>query len=164
MTRPRRVARAVPESGPYGAGVSQTGSAWGHLWDERWADGIEPGPRVVLLGVAVTLTVVSIDLLLGGELSLFFDLCFVALCLGLALAVRPGDFFTVGVLPPLLMLATFTLLGIVNPAAVADAGDGVAQTVVSGLAIHSTALVAGYAACLVTLALRQRSRGRSLLG
>jgi len=144
--------------------VSQTGSVWDHLWDERWADGIEPGRRVVLLGAALTLTVVSIDLLLGGELSLFFDLCFVALCLGLALAVQPGDFFTVGVLPPLLMLATFTLLGIVRPDAVADAGDGVVQAVVSGLALHSAALVTGYAACLVTLALRRRSTGHGLLG
>lgn len=143
--------------------MSQTGPVWGHLWDERWADGIEPGRRVVLLGAAVTLTVVSIDLLLGGELSLFFDLCFVATCLGLALAVRPGDFFTVGVLPPLLMLATFALLGLVSPAAVADSGDGIVQAVVSGLALHSAALVAGYAACLATLALRRRSTGHTLL-
>jgi hypothetical protein len=95
--------------------VSQTGSVRDHLWEDRWADGGEPGRQVVVLGVAVTLVVVAIDLLLGGELSLFFDLCFVALCLGLALAVRPGDFFTVGVLPPLLLLVTCTLLGVVAP-------------------------------------------------
>jgi hypothetical protein len=34
----------------------------------------------------------------------------------------------------------------------------VVQAVVSGLAHHSGALVAGYALCLGTLALRQRSR------
>lgn len=143
--------------------MSQTQSAWDHLWDDRWTDGVEPGRRVVVLGLAITLTVVAIDLLLGGELSLFFDLCFVALSLGLALAVRAGDFFTVGVLPPLLMVATFTLLGVVAPDAVAEAHDGVVQAVVSGLAIHSGALVAGYAACLATLALRQRAQGRTLL-
>lgn len=164
MTLPRRVAPAAPDHSPYGDVVSQTGSAWDHLWDERWADGIEPGRRVVVLGLAVALTVVAIDLLLGGELSLFFDLCFVALCLGLALAVRPGDFFTVGVLPPLLMLGIFTLLGLVSPDAVAQPRDGVVQVVVSGLAIHSAALVAGYGLCLGVLALRHRATGRPLLG
>lgn len=135
--------------------MSQIGS----LWDE----GIEPGRQAVVLGLAVALTVVTIDLLLVGELSFFFDLCFVALCLGLALVVREGDFFTVGVLPPLIMLSVFTLLALVAPETVADAGDGPVQAVVSGLAHHSGALVGGYAICLATLAVRQRARGRRLI-
>lgn len=135
--------------------MSQTGS----LWDE----GVEPGRQAVVLGLAVALTVVAIDLLLVGELSFFFDLCFVALCLGLAVVVRSGDFFTVGVLPPLIMVAVFTLLALVAPGAVADPGDGLVQAVVSGLAHHSGALVGGYAVCLATLAARQRARGRTLL-
>ena len=114
---------------------------WDHLWDDRWTDGIEPGRRVVVLGLAVTLTVVAIDLLLGGELSLFFDLCFVALCLGLALAVRAGDFFTVGVLPPLLMLGAFWMLGVLATGAIAHESDGIVQAVVTGLASHATALL-----------------------
>lgn len=133
--------------------VSQTGSVW--------TDGIEPGRQTVALGTALALTVVVINLLLVGELSFFFDLCFIVLCLALALVVRPHDFFTVGVLPPLMMLAVLALLGAVAPATVADAGDGLVQAVVSGLAHHSAALVAGYAVCLATLALRQRSRGRA---
>lgn len=132
--------------------VSQIGS----LWDQ----GVEPGRQAAVLGIAAALTAVAIDLLLGGELSFFFDLCFVALCLGLALVVRSGDFFTVGVLPPLIMLCVLALLALVAPASVADAGDGLVQAVVSGLAHHSGALVAGYAVCLGTLAARQRSSGR----
>ena len=112
------------------------------------------------LGVAVALTVVVINLALVGELSLFFDLCFVVLCLGLAVVVWPDDFFAVGVLPPLIMVAIFTLLGSVAPATVADAGDGVPQAVLSGLAHHSTALVVGYVLCLGTLALRRRTLAR----
>lgn len=122
-----------------------------------WTEGLEPGRQAVALGIACALTIVSLNLLLVGEVSYFFDLCFVVLCLGLALVVRPHDFFTIGVLPPLMMLAIFTLLGFVAPDTVADKGDGVVQTVVSGLAHHSGALVAGYAVCLGTLALRQRT-------
>jgi hypothetical protein len=132
--------------------VSQTGSVW--------TDGLEPGRQAVALGIAVALTIVAVNVTLVGELSFFFDLCFIVLCLGLALVVKPHDFFTIGVLPPLMMLAVVALLGAVAPATVADKGDGFAQAVVSGLAHHSGALVAGYALCLGTLALRQRSRRR----
>ena len=122
-----------------------------------WEEGRESGRLLVMLGLAVALTVVALDIGLVGQLSLFFDLCFVVLCLGLALAVRPDDFFTVGVLPPLIMVAVFALLGAVSPDAVAHPTDGVVQAVVSGLATHSGALVVGYALCLGTLAVRQRA-------
>jgi hypothetical protein len=125
-----------------------------------WTDGREPGRQVVVLGVAVALSVVIVDLALVGELSQFFDLCFIVLCLGLAVAVRPEGFFTVGVLPPLMMVAVFGLVGAVSPEAIAHHDDGLVQAVVSGLAIHSGALVTGYALCLCTLLLRQRSRAR----
>jgi hypothetical protein len=121
------------------------------------ATGVEPGRQVVALGLAALLTVVVVNVALVGELSLFFDLCFVVLCLALALAVRARDFFTVGVLPPLMMLGTFVLLALVAPGAVAESRDGVVQATVSGLAHHSGALVAGYALCLATLAIRTRS-------
>lgn len=123
-----------------------------------WEEGREPGRQVVALGAAAVLSIAALDLALAGRLSFFFDLSFVALCLGLAALVRPGDFFTVGVLPPLLMVALFTLLAWAAPTAIADPGDSVVQSVVSGLAMHSGALVVGYALCLATLALRQRGR------
>lgn len=136
--------------------MSQTRAQPGSLW----TDGVEPGRQAVALGVAVALTVVVVNLVLVGELSLFFDLCFVVLCLGLALVVQPRDFFAVGVLPPLIMVALFTLLGSVAPDTIADAGDGVPQAVLSGLAHHSGALVAGYVLCLGTLGLRRRTSTR----
>jgi uncharacterized membrane protein (GlpM family) len=79
----------------------------------------------------------------------------VVLCLVAALAVRPRDFFVVGVLPPLLMFATVALLAVVARTAVAEEVDGLAQAIVSGLAHHAGALVAGYALALTVLALRQ---------
>ena len=122
-----------------------------------WDEGREPGRAVVALGVAVALTVIVVNVAMVGRVSMFFDLWFVLLCLGLALLVRPRDFFTVGVLPPLVMVAVFVLLAATRPGAVAHPDDGVVQALVSGLSSHSLALVLGYALCLVCLALRQRA-------
>jgi hypothetical protein len=126
-----------------------------------WEEGREPGRQVAVLGVAVALSVAALDVLMSGRVGLFFDLCFVALCLFLALRVRPHDFFTVGVLPPLMMLAVFWLLALTHPGSIARSGDGVVQAIVSGLAHHSGALAAGYALCLGCLAYRQRHLARA---
>ncbi len=120
-----------------------------------WEEGTEPGRQVVVLGVAVTLTAIALDLLLNARLTGIFDLVFIALCATLALLVRPRDFFTVGVLPPLLMLGAFVLLGWFATDTVAHSSDGLIQAVVTGLARHSTALVVGYALTLALLAVRQ---------
>jgi hypothetical protein len=121
-----------------------------------WEQGREPGRQTVALGAAVTLSAVVLDLALGGDLGLFFDLCFVAMSLAVALLVRPSDFFTVGVLPPLLMLGTLLLIDLTRPAVLGRPDDGFVQSVVTGLAHHSGALVAGYLLCLGTLAVRHR--------
>ena len=110
---------------------------------------------MVVLGVAVSLTVAALDLLITGSLGMLFDLTYVALCVALALRVRPRDFFTVGVLPPLLMLGTFWLLGLLTPGSIANDGDGTIRAVLTGLADHSGALVTGYALCLACLAIRR---------
>lgn len=121
-----------------------------------WEEGREPGREMVALGVALALTAASLDLLLSHRIGVLFDLGFVLLCVGLALAVRPRDFFTVGVLPPLLMVATFLLLAMSRSEAIAHRDDGLVQAVVTGLSRHSLALVAGYLLCLAVLFVRQR--------
>lgn len=121
-----------------------------------WEEGREPGARVVALGVALTLTGAGLDVLLLDRVGLLFDLVFVALCAVVALAVAPADMFTVGVLPPLLMLGAFTLLALTDAAMVAHPDDNVVQAVVSGLGTHSLALFVGYALCLGCLAMRRR--------
>lgn len=122
----------------------------------------EPGHQVVALGLAVALTAVAIDVVLVGRLSLFFDLSFIGVCLLVAAVVRRGDFFTVGVLPPLLMLAVVTLLALVARDAVADPRDNAVQAIVSGVAHHGVALFAGYVVCLGWLGWRLRSEGSDL--
>ncbi|GAA4712085.1 DUF6542 domain-containing protein [Nocardioides conyzicola] len=121
-----------------------------------WEEGHESGRQVVVLGVALALTVTALDLVAFGRLTVLFDICFVLSCVALALLVRPSDFFTVGVLPPLLMVGVFVLIGLTRPDVIADPGDGVVQAVVSGLASHAGALTTGYLLSLAVLALRHR--------
>ena len=121
-----------------------------------WEEGRESGREVVALGFAVALTVLVVDVSTGERVGLLFDVCFVALSIALALAVRPDDFFVVGVLPPLLMGGLFVLLGIGKPAAIGHPDDGVVQAAISGLSHHSAALMTGYALCLGVLFVRQR--------
>lgn len=121
-----------------------------------WEEGREPARQVVALGLALALTAVVLDQWLAGHVGVVFDVSFVLLCLATALAVRPADFFTVGVLPPMLMVVVFTLVGATRPEMIADPGDGVVQAVVSGLGHHAGALVGGYLLCLAILAVRQR--------
>ncbi len=124
-----------------------------------WQVGREPGRQVVVLGVAVCLTAVCLDVLLVGRLTLFFDLCFMALCLGLAALVRRRDFFLVAVLPPLLMTGVFTFLALVARDTVGARDDSPLQAVVSGVATHGIALGVGYALCLAWLAWRLHRGG-----
>lgn len=128
-----------------------------------WEEGHQPGPVVVGAMAAGLLVAVLLTEAFGARLGLFFDLVFVLCCVGAALLVRPRDFFSVGVLPPLALTATVLLLAFADRAAVAHAEDGVAQATVSGLAHHAQALAVGYGLALLILALRQvalRNDGR----
>jgi hypothetical protein len=121
-----------------------------------WEEGHEPGRQVVALAFALALSAVVLDVRLGGGVGLPFDLAFVGVCVLVALLVRPEDFFTVGVLPPLVMLAVLVLVGLWHRAALAAGDTGLAQAVVTGLAGHAVALGVGYAACLLCLVVRNR--------
>lgn len=116
------------------------------------------GSRVTRLAVLAALVVLALDLLIGRQLSWIFDVGFVLVCVGAALAVHPRDFFAVGVLPPLLLLAMIALVAVVHSGWVADADDGFIQAVVSGLAHRATGLLAAYLLALVVLGIRQRVR------
>ena len=120
-----------------------------------WHPGDEPGRQVVALGLALALTAAVVDVLLTGSVTWLFDACFVLLCIALALLVAPRDLFTVGVLPPLIMLSVFVLVALADAEALGHRDDGAAQAVVSGLAHHSLALCLGYGLCLVLLAQRR---------
>jgi len=103
----------------------------------------------------LVLLVVLLDLGVFDDLTVLFDMVFVLICVGAALAVRPRDFFVIGVYPPLLMAVTVAVLAVLARETVADPADGFLQAVVSGLAHHSGYLVVGYALTLAILAIRQ---------
>lgn len=126
-----------------------------------WEEGRRPGRQVVALSVLVAVGAAWLNVALTGRLSFFFDLTFVLLCVLAAFAVRPYDFFAVGTLPPLLMLGVVAMLASTDRGAVADEVDSLVQSVVSGLAHHAGGLVAGYAAALAILALRQVALGNA---
>jgi hypothetical protein len=120
-----------------------------------WEEGRHPGRLVVRAAAIALLLVVLGSLLVGDRIGIAFDAAFVAICVAAALWVHPRDFFTVGVLPPLLLAATVGILAVVDRDAVARAEDPVVQAAVSGLAHHALALVIGYGLTLAVLALRQ---------
>jgi hypothetical protein len=122
------------------------------LWEEgRWS-----GRRVTRFSMFASALLVAVDLVATGRLERIFDSGFVVLCVGMALAVRPQDFFRVGILPPMLLLAISVVLGLGHRSAIAAADDGLVQSVISGLAHHSGPLLAGYALALAVLGIRLR--------
>ena len=73
----------------------------------------------------------------------------------------PEDFYTAAVLPPLLLVLVFGLLGTTDPGALTDPDASAVQAVIAGLADHALALTVGHALCLGCLALRHRVLTRS---
>ncbi len=107
--------------------------------------------HTIMAFTAATLCLVLLNLILVHRLSFFFDVCFVVLCLGAGLLVRPGESWNVVLAPPVLLLAVVIFLALLDPSSVAETDDGTLQAVVTGMARHSAALVAGYALFLGAL-------------
>ena len=127
------------------------------MWEEgRWS-----GSRVTRFSVFACTLLVALNVLVTRDLDRIFDIGFVLLCIAMALAIRPSEFFNVGILPPLLVLGVCVLLSIVHRGWIAPADDGFFQAAISGLAHHSGALLAGYAFSLAILAIRTRVIRRS---
>jgi hypothetical protein len=120
------------------------------------------GSRVVRLAALAGALVLAIDLLVFRHPTVLFDLGFVVVCVAAALAVRPRDFFSIGVLPPLLLLLLMVVPALVHPAWVGRSGDGALQASVSGLAHRATGLLAAYLLTLAVLAIRQQVRRKRL--
>jgi len=113
------------------------------------------GSRVTRLAALTGVLVLSLDLVVNAHPSILFDVGFVVVCVGAALAVRPADFFRVGVLPPLLLLGLMTVVALVHRAWLGPEGNGVLQAVVSGLAHRASGLLVAYLLTLTVLAVRQ---------
>ena len=112
-----------------------------------------PGRGVVLSTLLASAVCVGTDFALTGRLTVFFDLCFVVICLIAAMGVRRRDLFTAGVLPPLVFGLLIGAISVLAPAALAASG-GIGTVFMTGLASHADGLVAGYATALLTVGAR----------
>ena len=122
--------------------------------------GRSSGPRVLALGLASTLALAGVDLGLAGRLTMFFDLGFITLCLGLGRLPSRRASYAVAFVPPAILVVVFGLLGAFDPSLVGHRGDDLLQVVIAGLTGHAAALAVGYALCLAALAARlPRDRG-----
>jgi len=130
------------------------------LWEEgRWS-----GRRVTRFSMLVSALLIAVHLALTGRLERVFDSGFIVLCVGMALAIRPVDFFRIGVLPPMLLLGIFVVLGLGHRGAIAGPDDGSVQSVISGLAHHSGPLLAAYGLGLAVVGIRVRVARRHAAG
>jgi hypothetical protein len=119
-----------------------------------------PGRGVCLLTIVAAGGCAVLDLALTRGITLFFDLCFVTICLVAAMSVRRRDLFTTGVMPPLIFAAVVGVVAALSPDTFVAFG-GASKAFMTGLAQHAPGLVAGYAVALLTVGSRvSASRGR----
>lgn len=115
-----------------------------------------PASRVIRLSLLLSALIVAGDLALTHRLGLAFGIAFPLVCMAAAIAVRPTDFFAIGVFPPILMFAVMLVVSATDRSALAKPDDGLTQGVITGLTEHAIALLVGYALCLGVLAVRQQ--------
>jgi hypothetical protein len=112
-----------------------------------------PGRGVCLLSLLGVGVCAALDLVVARGITMFFDLCFVTVCLVASMAVRRRDLFTTGVLPPLLYAAVLGVVAVASPGTFVQFA-GASKAFMTGLAEHAPALVAGYAVALLTVGSR----------
>ena len=128
----------------------------------RLAVARESGPSAIALGVALALTWLALDTVVSPPLGALLGVGFALTCLWLALTIRPGHFFTVGVLPPLLLVGVLVLAAALRPASLD--GDGLLDRVVGGLVDQRLALVLAWVGTLAVLATRSATGRRPRAG
>ena len=143
----------APSTAPVGDAAQDTAyeSDW-HTDADAWAVGM-PGRGIILLATTSLVLVAVADVALTQRISMFFDLCFVVICLVAAMGVRRSDLFTPGVLPPLVLGVVLVGVAAMRPDAL-GAAQGLANSFLVGLANHAGALVGGYAVSLAIVAAR----------
>jgi len=106
------------------------------------------------VGIALTLAVAAADLLMSGRLTMFFDLGFITLCLGLGRLPARDASYVVAFAPPLVLTLALAILTVTGAEALGRPDDGTFAAVIAGLTGHAAALGIGYALCLGALGAR----------
>jgi hypothetical protein len=116
---------------------------------------------VVVVSTVCLCGAATVQLALTDHLGVFFGICFVLAALTAALLVRADGFFTVGVLPPLLMLGIVCAVSAAVPSGIDAPGladdAGFLQRVIAGVVSQAPALVIGHGVALGVIGLRVHS-------
>jgi hypothetical protein len=116
-----------------------------------------PARGVIAATLVATAAVAALDVALVSQLTFFFDVCFVVVCLVAAMAVRRHDLFTAAVLPPLAFAVVIAAVAVLTPEAILPT-ESLSKVFMTGLAAHAGGLVAGYGVALLTVAARAIAR------
>jgi hypothetical protein len=108
-----------------------------------------PGRGVIVASLLASVLCAAADCALTGTLTMFFDLCFITICLVGAMGVRREDLFTTSVLAPLTLAAVVLLVSLGVPDAFGP--GGLSRVFFVGLAAHAGALVCGYGVALAVV-------------
>jgi hypothetical protein len=120
-----------------------------HTVEYRTAPAVS-GRGVIVASLVASLLCAAADCALTGTLTMFFDLCFITICLVGAMGVRRADLFTTSVLAPLALAAVVLLVSVGVPDAFGP--GGLSRVFFIGLAAHAGALVCGYGVALAVVA------------
>ncbi len=116
-----------------------------------------PARGVIAATLVATAAVAALDVALVSQLTFFFGVCFVVVCLVAAMAVRRHDLFTAAVLPPLAFAVVIAAVAVLTPEAILPT-ESLSKVFMTGLAAHAGGLVAGYGVALLTVAARAIAR------
>jgi hypothetical protein len=108
-----------------------------------------PGRGVIVASLLASVLCAAADCAMTGTLTMFFDLCFITVCLVGAMGVRREDLFTTSVLAPLALAAVVFLVSVGVPDAFGP--GGLSRVFFVGLAAHAGALVCGYGVALAVV-------------
>lgn len=123
-----------------------------------WEEGRLTASRVIRLAVIAGTLTLALDIAVNGHLTPLLDVAFVLICIGAVLGVRPTEFVSIALMPPLLLLVMVGVVAAVDTGYVAIAGDGWVQAVVTGITRHATGLAIGYTLVLAGIVVRLRVR------
>ncbi|MCW2747999.1 MAG: hypothetical protein JWP10_1141 [Nocardioidaceae bacterium] len=120
------------------------------------------GGQIALIGLLAMGFVTVLSIAVTGSIGTFYGLAFVLISVTLPLSAHIKALFVPGILPPIMMIVSLTLIALFDPSAIqvdqmADSA-GVVQRVINGLISQAAALVLGHLLALLTIWFRIATR------
>lgn len=119
-----------------------------------WERGRQHGLVIYALAALLLAPVAALEGWLGGQLGLVTNLELIGLGVSAALAVRPGHFLAVAMVPPVLLAALMLVVAKTAPSLITDTAGSYTQTFINGFTSHTAAVALALAGTLAVLAIR----------